>query len=164
MQWPPKPGPGIEGLKAERLGLGGLDHFPNIDAHPVVQDLQLVDQGNVDRPVCVLEDLARFRHLGAGDGHDLDNDLAIEQRGELEAPRIETAHDLGNRAAPSPGVARVFALRAVGQEEVCSNVRPPASRMGSTTCGSSRDTSCSQGSRAARGVAVMRSSRRTPST
>ncbi len=78
-------GPGIERLEAERLGLGGLDHLPDVDPHPVVEDLQLVDQGDVHGPVGVLEDLAGLGDLGAGDGHDPDHDPGIERGRQLEA-------------------------------------------------------------------------------
>ena len=61
----------VERLEAERLGLGRLDHLPDVDAHAVVEHLQLVDQGDVDRAVGVLQDLARLGHLGRGDRHDL---------------------------------------------------------------------------------------------
>ena len=133
MQCPPRPGPGIERLEAERLGLGGVDHLPDVDPHPVVEHLQLVDQGDVDRPVGVLEDLAGLGDLGAGDRHDLGHDLAVERRGELEASRVEAADDLGDRRRREVGIARVLALGAEGQEEVPAGARPSASRIGRTT-------------------------------
>ena len=34
MQWPPRPGL-IERHETERLGLGGVNDFPNVDAKPV---------------------------------------------------------------------------------------------------------------------------------
>src|SRR5690606_31572433 len=48
---------GVEGHVAEGLGLGGLDHLPDVDAHGAVDQLQLVHQGDVDRPEDVLGDL-----------------------------------------------------------------------------------------------------------
>ena len=60
---PAQPGPGIERLEAERLGLGRVDHFPDVDAHAVVEHLQLVDQGDVDGAVGVLQDLAGLGDL-----------------------------------------------------------------------------------------------------
>ncbi len=71
-----EPGARIERLEAERLGLGRLDHVPHVDAHPLEGDLQLVDQGDVHRPVDVLEDLGGLRHPRRGDRHDLLDGLA----------------------------------------------------------------------------------------
>ena len=38
----------VEGGEAEGLGGGGADDFPDVDAHPVGGDLELVDQADVD--------------------------------------------------------------------------------------------------------------------
>src|SRR5207253_1274411 len=53
-------GAGVEGLEAERLGPRRLDHLPHVDAHAFKDHLQLVDQGDVDGAVGVLQDLARL--------------------------------------------------------------------------------------------------------
>jgi hypothetical protein len=90
MQCPPRPGPG-EGLEAEGPRFGRLDHLPDVDAPAVVEHLQLVDQGDVDRPVGVLQDLARLRHLRVGDPHHLDDGAGVQLRRQLQAVRLEAA-------------------------------------------------------------------------
>ena len=37
----------VERHEAERLSLGGLDHLPDIDPHPLEDDLQFVHEGDV---------------------------------------------------------------------------------------------------------------------
>src|SRR5262249_24965636 len=65
-----KAGARIKRLKAERLGFGGGDDFPHVNLHSIENDFQLVYQGDVDRPVRVFEDFARFRDLGTGHRDD----------------------------------------------------------------------------------------------
>ena len=68
-------GAGIERHEAEGLGLRRLDHLPDVDAHRVVDDLQLVDEGDVDRAEDVLRQLDGLGGRRAGDRHDgLDHD------------------------------------------------------------------------------------------
>ena len=117
---PAQAGAGVERLEAERLGLRRLDHLPDVDAHPVVEDLQFVDQGDVHGPVGVLEDLARLGDLGRGDRHDADDDAGVERRGQLQARRVEAADDLGDRRGGEVRVAGVLALGAEGEEEVAA--------------------------------------------
>ena len=38
----------IKGRKAKGLGFGGVDHFPYIDAHGVIDDFEFVHEGDVD--------------------------------------------------------------------------------------------------------------------
>ena len=121
---PAQAGAGIEGLEAERLGLGRLDHLPDVDPHLRVEHLQFIDQGDVDGAVGVLEDLAGLGDLRAGDGHDPDDDLAVEGDGQLQAGRLEAADDLGDGRGRELGVARVLALGAEGQEEVDARFQP----------------------------------------
>jgi hypothetical protein len=56
---------GIEGLEPEWLGLGRLDHLPDVDAQLVVENLELVHEGDVDGAIRVLEDLAGLGNLHA---------------------------------------------------------------------------------------------------
>lgn len=44
---PPKARAGVKRHVAERLGLGRFDHFPDVDPHRSIDDLQLVDQGDI---------------------------------------------------------------------------------------------------------------------
>ena len=59
---PAEPGPRIERHEAERLGLGCVDHLPDIDAHRGVKiDLELVDERDIDGAEDVLGQLHRLR-------------------------------------------------------------------------------------------------------
>ena len=71
MQWPPRPGPGIVGHEAERLGGGRADHLVDVDAHAVGDDLHLVDEADVDRAVDVFEQLGQLGGAGRAHRHHL---------------------------------------------------------------------------------------------
>ncbi len=45
---PAEAGAGLERLEAERLGGGGVDDLPDVDAHPVAELRELVDERDVD--------------------------------------------------------------------------------------------------------------------
>ena len=121
---PAQPGAGIERLEAERLGLGRVDHLPDVDAHAVVEHLQLVDQGDVDGAVGVFEDLAGLGHLGAGDGHDADDDLAVERRRPVPgSPGRGPPTTFGIVGAEKSGLPGILALGAEGQEEVAPGLQ-----------------------------------------
>lgn len=68
MQCPPSPRSGIEGGEAERFGLGGFYHFPEVDIHTVAENCQLVNQADVDVAVGVFQDFCHLCHGGRGDG------------------------------------------------------------------------------------------------
>src|SRR5271165_2974717 len=52
---------GIKGMEAERLGGGGFNDLPDIDAHAQTQQLEFVDQRDVDAAVNVLQQFGHFR-------------------------------------------------------------------------------------------------------
>ncbi|MNF79916.1 hypothetical protein D3C84_621470 [compost metagenome] len=54
----------VVGSETERLGRGSVDHFKDIDAHTVGNDLHLVDQTDVDGTVDVFQQLGHFRSFG----------------------------------------------------------------------------------------------------
>ena len=91
-------GPWIERLKAERLCLRGINHFPDVDAQSVVKDLQIVDQRDVDRAIRIFKDFAGLGNFQRRDANDFFDDGAVQRGGEVEACCIEAAHDFGNRA------------------------------------------------------------------
>ena len=64
------PGPGLEAHEAERLGRGGVDDLPDVDAHAVGEHRELVDERDVDRAEDVLQQLRQLGHLGRGDRHE----------------------------------------------------------------------------------------------
>ena len=155
---PAQAGAGIERLEPERLGLRRLDHLPDVDPHPIEEDLQLVDQRDVHGPIRVLEDLARLGDLGRRDGDDPDDHPPVERRGDLQARGVETADDLGDRRGRERRVARVFALGAEGEEEVRAGLesRPPPPGSAGRHRGSCPGRSCSRGPRAGRAGATRR--------
>ena len=88
MQWPPRPGPGIERHEPKGLGLGRVDHFPDVDAHGVVNDLKLVDEGDIDGAKDVLGELDRLGGRGRRDRHGAHHQSAIKRVGEFERRRV----------------------------------------------------------------------------
>ena len=82
MQWPPRPGPGLEAHEAERLRRGGVDDLPDVDPHPVAELRELVDERDVDRAEDVLEQLRQLGRLGRRDAVD-----AVDRRCRTAPPR-----------------------------------------------------------------------------
>jgi hypothetical protein len=78
-------GTGIEWHVAKRLGLGRLDHLPDIDPHCVVDDLELVDQGDVHGAEDVFGNLHRFGDLGGGDRDDALQETGVERLARFSA-------------------------------------------------------------------------------
>ncbi len=96
MQWPPRPGPGLNGHEAERLRRCGLDDLPDVDVHPVAELRELVDERDVDRPEDVLEELRELGRLGRRDGvHVLDR-RRVERRGRSGRALVDASDDLGD--------------------------------------------------------------------
>ena len=101
------------------LAAGGLQHGLGVDAHLVEDDGELVDEGDVDVALGVLDDLGGFGHLDALGlvGAD-DDDLAVElvhQLGDLGGGAGGDLLDGGDAVFL---VARVDALGAVAGVEV----------------------------------------------
>ena len=68
MQWPPTPGPGVNFMNPNGFVRRGADHLPDVEVHPLAQQGELVDEGDVDVAEHVLEQLGqlggvRRRHL-----------------------------------------------------------------------------------------------------
>ena len=130
MQCPPRPGPGIEWHEAERLGLRRVDHFPDVDAHRVVDDLQLVDQRDVDARGRCSPELDGFGDLADDEtGTTLIDDRAVERDGQRRSASASTPPTtFGNVSRAEVRVAGIFALRREGEEEVLA---APAARSAS---------------------------------
>ncbi len=107
------PGPGAEGHEAVGLGVGGLDHLPHVDAHPVAEDRQLVDERDVHRPEDVLQQLGELGLLGLGDLHDLVAHLRVELDRAVAAGVGQAADHLG-RVAQRP--VRAAGIDPLGRE------------------------------------------------
>ncbi len=127
---PPEAGARVEWLKAEGFRARGADNLPDVHAHPVEDDLHLVYEGYVHRPVYVLEELRAFCDPRGGDGHGGDHHLAVEVVDHGQAPFGDSRDDLGNGAGCVFPVARVFPLRAVPQEEVTAHGQPRLEKEG----------------------------------
>src|SRR5260370_17246234 len=78
-----KTGSRIERHVAKGLRLGRLDHFPDIDAHGVIDELELVHESDIDGPEHVLGDLYRFTRFIRPDDDDFLHDAAIQPRSEI---------------------------------------------------------------------------------
>ena len=91
---PAEAGTRIVGHEAERLGGGRADDLVDVDAHPVGDDLHLVDEADVDRAVDVLQQLGQLGGLGRAHRHDRVDHLAVERDADLEAGRRDAAADL----------------------------------------------------------------------
>ncbi len=85
---PAQTGAGIEWHEAEGLGGRRVDHLPDIDAHGVVDQLQLVDESDVDGAEDVLGDLHGLGRLRVGHTHDPVHHAGIEglRRGRPPPP------------------------------------------------------------------------------
>ena len=94
----------------------GIDHREDVEAQPLEDELELVDQGDVARAEDVFGELDCLGGGSRGDGHDLRDEAAVEGRGEGHGVRLVGADDLGNAAGGEGRVARVLALGAVGDE------------------------------------------------
>jgi len=101
------------------LAAGGLQHGLGVDAHLVEDDGQLVDEGDVDVALGVLDDLGGLGHLDAFGlvGAD-DNDLAVELVDQLGHFGRGAGSDLLDGGDAVFLVARVDALGAVAGVEV----------------------------------------------
>ena len=62
---------GIERHEAERLRLGRVDHFPDVDAEVVRHQRNLVDEADVHRAEGVFQQLHHLRHARRADRHHL---------------------------------------------------------------------------------------------
>ena len=75
----PKAGAGIKGHEAEWLRLRGIDHFPDVDVHPIENDFHLIDEGDVHGAENVFQEFGRFGHFRGRNGDDLINCRSIER-------------------------------------------------------------------------------------
>ena len=131
MQWPPRPGPGLERREAERLRRGGVDHLPHVDLHPVAELRELVDERDVDGAVDVLEQLRQLGGLGRRDlVHRVDR-RAVDVGGGLRARGVDPADDLRRRLRRPVLAARVDALGRHREMEVLAGLQAASRARGS---------------------------------
>ena len=115
----PQAGAGIEGLEAVGLGLGGVDDLPDVDAHTVAENGQLVDQADVDVAVGVFQNLLHLRHRRGGNRGDVPvQNGPVDHGDDLHGVLSNGAHDLGGVAGLIDEVARIDALGGEAQVKV----------------------------------------------
>ncbi len=130
MQCPPtRPGPERQEVP---LAAGRLEHLLRVDAEPVEDHRELVDERDVDVALRVLDHLGGFGDADRGRrvraGRDDRPVQLVDERGGLGR---RAGSDLADRRQPVLAVARVDALRAVAGKEVAVELEPgPRSRIG----------------------------------
>ena len=115
---PSEPWPWIKGHETERLGLCRFDDLPNVDPHCIVDKLEFVDQGDVDRAEDVLKEFGRFGGPTARDRDDRIQRTAVEFDRFLEAFGGVSAYDFGDVGHDAIGISGVFPFRGKGQKEI----------------------------------------------
>ena len=123
MQWPPRPGPGLEAHEPERLRRGGVDDLPEVDLHPLAELGELVDERDVHGAEDVLEQLRQLGRLRRGDPvHGVDGG-AVELGGALGAGLGDPADDLGHVLRRPVGAAGIDALGREREVEVRADLQ-----------------------------------------
>jgi hypothetical protein len=69
---------GTESLVAIWFCCGGVDHLVGVDAMSACSVGHLIDIGNVDHAVAVLEKLGHLSHFGLADGYHLFEDASVQ--------------------------------------------------------------------------------------
>ena len=112
----------IERHETERLGGGGIDHFPDIDIHAGRKEFQFVDQRDVDATKNIFKKLGHFRGASRTDRNHFGDHLRVKCERRAAAGRIDAADNFGNLRQAVLLVAGIFAFRRKRQEEVGRNV------------------------------------------
>lgn len=111
-------GAGVEAHEAERLRLGGVEHLPDVDAHPVVDHLELVDQGDVHGAEDVLGELGRLGRPRRGHAHRAGDHEVVERLGQVPRRRVDAADHFGRGGGGVVLAPRILALGGKGEEVV----------------------------------------------
>src|SRR5207302_5447793 len=101
----------IKGRISKRFGSRGVNDFPDIDAHSVGQQFELIHESDVYGTVNVLEQFHQFCRAGRGDGHDFINHLRIQGLSDLETRGRGSSHNLGDGSRRELRVTRILAFR-----------------------------------------------------
>ena len=104
----------IEGLKAEGLGFGSIDDFMDVDAHAHAELLELVDEGDVDAPIDVLEQLGHLGDRGSADRDYAAKDCAVVGGSKFGGSCATASDNLGNVVACNCLFSGIFAFRRKG--------------------------------------------------
>ena len=124
------PGPGPEGHEAKGFGGGRVDHLPGVEAHPLAEQGQLVDQGDVHVAEDVFEELGELGGIGRGELVHGRADLAQQARGAGRPRRRQAPDQARDRAAGAGRVTRIHAFGRVRQVKVAPGNQPRAFQLG----------------------------------
>ena len=114
----------IKGHEAEGLGLGGIDHLPDVDPHRCVDPLEFVHEGDVDETEDIFGEFHSLGGVAATDGDHLADGAGVEFDGSLLTPRSESAHDFWHFLENALLVTRILAFRGKGQGEINAGLKP----------------------------------------
>ena len=109
-----------EAHEAERLGGRGVDDLPDVEAHPLAQQRELVDERDVDVAEDVLEELRELRGVRRGELEDVVVDRPEERRGAGRRGRGRGADEPRDALRCAGRVAGVDPLRGERQVEVAA--------------------------------------------
>jgi len=84
-------GAGIETHKAERFGCGGIQDFPDVDIHALVNDFEFVDHGNVDGAEDVFGQFNGFGSARVFDAYCFLNDFFIQGKRQTDIAQTDDA-------------------------------------------------------------------------
>ena len=116
---------GVERLEPERLGRSRLNHFPDVNAHPIGGHLQFVHQSDVHGPVDIFQQLGELGHLGGTHRNHLRNHRLIESLPHPGTVPGDSPDHLGNHGGREVGIAGILPLRGVHQEDVRADHQSP---------------------------------------
>ena len=93
---PAQAGARIERHEAEWLGGRGVDHFPDVDAHAVAHQGDLIGEADVDHAECILEQLDHLGHLRRADRNHFLQRLRVEHAAHFRTSGCGAANHFRN--------------------------------------------------------------------
>ena len=104
----------VERHVSKWLGLGRVDHLPDINIHRIVDQLQFIDQSDVNAPEDILEKLGRFSGPAGGNWHQSVECFAVEFDGPFETGRGVAPDNFWDRLDHALWIAGILAFRREG--------------------------------------------------
>ena len=117
-------GPGREPHEPERLRGRRVDDLPDVEAHPLAEQGELVDEGDVDVAEDVLEELRELGGVRRGQLDDVVVDAAQERRGATRRGLARRADEARHALRGAGRIAGVDALRGEREVEVAAGDEP----------------------------------------
>jgi len=102
---------GTESLVAIRFCCGSIDHLIGVNAVSTCGIGHLIDIGNVDHTVAVLEELGHLSHFRLADGNDLIEDTSVQLVDDRVGCRCKCRDDFGNLLGSGEGATGVNTFR-----------------------------------------------------